>query len=415
MPHSPLRLRPVSRALVGSACALALVTAAACSDSDDTADNAPASTEAATTAPATAAPTTEATTTMAPTTVAPTVPADLELFTERGPYAVGVVTVSLGDRSTDIYYPVDPAAAEGKPTDSFATRSIFPENLAALVPPALDASFDVGAVRDVEASTGGPFPVAIYSHGYGGYRQIANSYVAHLASWGFVAATTDHLERGIVSQLGGSAPSFDDTDLEDVKRTIAALRTENAKAGGLLEGRVKIDSIGITGHSAGSRTALRAATTNDDIDVFVSISGALSFMGEAAPPVPAKPALVIAGEDDKVVSADKSRAIYDALASPRYWVNIANAGHNSFTDICPTVLERGGLEQLRPFLGQFVDLAQDGCLAGVTDPVLVMKVLGHYTVAFLRTYLGGTDSTASLVTNIAPALGDIALSAIEHA
>ena len=411
MPHPLLRRRSFPRALVGASCALALVTAAACSDSDDTADTAPPSTEAVAT---TAAPTTAAPTTAAPTTT-PTVPADLELFAERGPYAVGVVTVSLGDRSTDLYYPVDPAAAEGKPTDVFATRSIFPENLAALVPPALDASFDVGAVRDAQAAADGPFPLVIYSHGYGGYRQIANSYVAHLASWGFVAATTDHLERGIVSQLGGSAPSFDDTDLEDVKRTIAAMRTENAKAGGLLEGRLKMDSIGITGHSAGSRTALRAATTNDDIDVFVSISGALSFMGETAPPVPAKPTLVIAAEDDKVVTADKSRAIFDALSTPRYWVNIANAGHNSFTDICPTVLDRGGLEQLRPFLGQFVDLAQDGCLAGVTDPVLVMKLLGHYTVAFMRTYLAGIDSTASLITNIAPALGSITLSAIEHA
>lgn len=412
MHRPPVLRQTITTILTGAVCTLGLFAAAACSDSND---SGPAATEATSTAAptSTVAPTTAAPTTVADTAPA-TVPADVELFTERGPFGVGVITISLGDRSTEVYYPIDAASVGDTPTDEFLTKSIFPENLAALVPPALNATFNVGAFRDVPAAEGS-FPVVIYSHGYGGYRQIANSYLAHLASWGFVAASTDHLERGIASQLGGGAPSFDDTDLEDVKRTIAALRTENAKAGGLLEGRVKADSIGIAGHSAGSRTTLRAANTNDDIDVFVSISGALSFMGEAAQAVPAKPGLVIAANDDKVVTVDKSRSIYDALGSPRYWVNIANAGHNSFTDICPNVLEQGGLEQLRPFLGQFVDLAQDGCMAGVTDPGLVMRLLGHYTIAFMRTYLAATDTTKSLVTDITPALGEISLLGIEHA
>lgn len=413
-----MRQRAHARAASIVTGALALLMVAACSDSgDSTSSTAPTDTEVTSVTPSTepTAPATDARPDSAAPTAPGTVPADVELFLERGPYAVGVITINLGDRSADVYYPVKPADAAGKPTDSYSTRSLFPESFAALVPPALDGTFDVGAVRDLPAADDGPFPLVIYSHGYGGYRQVASFYTAHLASWGFVAATADHLERGIVSQLTGGAPAFGDTDLDDVQRTIAALRTEQTRSGGVLAGRVDLDHIGITGHSAGARTALRAANSNNDIDVFISISGALSFMGEAAPPVPAKPALVVAANDDKVVSADKSRSVYDALSAARYWVNIANSGHNSFTDTCPVILERGGLESLRPFLKQFVDLAQDGCTPGVTDPVLVEKVLGHYSVAFLRTYLAGVDSTKSIVTDITPALSGIALTSIEHA
>ncbi len=337
-------------------------------------------------------------------------------FDQHGPHSVGVTTLDLGDRQVDVYYPVDESATVGRPTDSYEAADAFPEAFRSMVPPAMNGSFDVGAVRDVRGSSKGPFPLVIYSHGFGGYRQVATFYLAHLASWGFVAASADHLERGIVALASGK---LDDAnkgiDLDDVSRTLEALRKENVRADGPLAGVVNTDSVGITGHSAGAQTSLRAAGSNDNIDAFVSISGGLSLMGEPSPAVPNKPALVVAAADDKVVPASKSLALYDALGGPKYLVEIENSGHNSFTDSCPVILERGGLEQLRPFLKNLVDLAQDGCTPGVTDPYAVQRVLGHYSVAFFLTYLAGESHVATLTAGPPASAGPLTLSSQRHA
>jgi len=410
----PCARRVATLALVAT---LGLV-AAACSDDGDSPSTSP-STTPETSTPMTQTPSTQAPTTAAPTTIPPTTGADAfaaTRFDQRGPYGVGVTTLSLADRKVEVFYPADPAATAGAPTDSYRTADVFPEGLRALVPPAMDGTFDVGAVRDVAATTDGPFPIVIYSHGFGGYRQVANFYLAHLASWGFVVASADHVERSIVALATGQlSDAARGKDLDDVVATIAALEAENTRAGGLLEGRVNPESIGITGHSAGAQTALRAAGSNDRIDAFVSISGGLSLMGEPAPSIPGKPALVVAGELDKVVEATKSAALYEGLGSPKYHVEIAGAGHNSFTDSCPGILERGGLEALRSLLGPLVDLAQDGCVGTVTDPLLVQQVLDHYSVAFFLTHLGVRDEAASITGNVTGVLGGISLSTFAHA
>lgn len=359
-------------------------------------------------------------TTSTPTTSAAPTPTTAEYtaarFDERGPYGVGVTTLSLADRKVEVFYPADAAAVTGAPTDAYRTADVFPEAMRAFIPEAMDGTFDVGAVRDAAASTAGPFPIVIYSHGFGGYRQVASFYLAHLASWGFVVASADHLERGMVALATGNlGEAGNGHDLIDVDDTIAALETENARSGGLLAGRVDAEHIGITGHSAGAQTALRAAGSNDRIDAFISISGGLSLMGEAAPAIPAKPTLVVAGELDKVVEASKSTALYEGLGSPKYHVEIANAGHNSFTDSCPVILERGGLEALRPMLGTLVDLAQDGCTVGMANPLLVQRVLNHYSTAFFLTHLGVRQATESLTGNLTAAIGSISLSTFAHA
>ncbi|MSW21026.1 MAG: hypothetical protein F2873_09005 [Actinobacteria bacterium] len=337
-------------------------------------------------------------------------------FDLRGPHAVGVTTLNLGDRQVEVYYPVDATSVSGRPTDSYKAADAFPEAFRAMVPPAMNGSFDVGAVRDASGSGKGPFPVVIYSHGFGGYRQVATFYLAHLASWGFVVASADHLERGIVAVASGRLENASKgIDLDDVSRTIALLRAEGAASTSPLEGIVNADRVGITGHSAGAQTALRAAGSNGDIDAFVSISGGLSLMGEPSPPMPAKPALVVAGADDQVVIASKSAALFAALGSPKYHVEIENAGHNSFTDSCPVILERGGLESLRPMLGTLIDLAQDGCNAGQADPYAVQLVLGHYSTAFFLTYLTGEDHRATLLAGPPASVGSLSLSALAHA
>ena len=120
-------------------------------------------------------------------------------FTERGPYAVGVTTRSLGDRDVEVWYPVDPELVDGQPTETFDALTAFPETLRAIVPLELSGEYDTLAFRDA-AALPEAFPVLIYGHGFGGYRQIATHFTSHLASWGYVVVSADHLERGIAEQ-----------------------------------------------------------------------------------------------------------------------------------------------------------------------------------------------------------------------
>jgi predicted dienelactone hydrolase len=93
---------------------------------------------------------------------------------------------------TEVYYPVDPDTVAGRPSEIFDSLTVFPESLQSLIPPELSGEVDTGAVRDATPSTEGPFPIVVYSHGFGGFRQVVTAHTTQLASWGFVVASTDH-------------------------------------------------------------------------------------------------------------------------------------------------------------------------------------------------------------------------------
>lgn len=353
-----------------------------------TTSDAPATSDAATTTEAVA------------TTEAPPLPgAEVPLFADPGPYAVGVVTLDLGDRQTEVWYPVDSYEVQGAPTEIFDTLSVFPESLQPLIPEELSGLFDTLAVRDAAPLVDeGPYPVVVYSHGFGGFRQVATSYTRHLASWGFVVLSTDHLERGIAAQatgtLGGGEPG---QDVLDVRASLDALAASD------LGPLADLERIAITGHSAGAGTALRSAVEVEAIDALVSISGG----GDLDP---AKPALVVIAELDEVVLPERSEALFEQLSPPKWLVNLERGGHNSFTDSCAGIRDLGGLQSLVALIGEDqVARAEDGCTDAFVDPRLAWRVLNHYSVAFFRTHLGVADETASLSSDVAAWLGTGAL------
>jgi predicted dienelactone hydrolase len=207
------------------------------------------------------------------TTVAPG-PVD---FTVEGEFAVGVRTISLGDRNMDVWYPVDPASVEGSQTEIFDQLSVFPEALQPLIPAELQGEIDTGTYRDAPVlAADGPFRVVVYSHGFGGYRQVSTNFTRHLATWGYVAISIDHLERGIAAQATGTLGGAPNQDVVDVTNGLAALAAD-AELGGV----VNVDDVIITGHSAGAGTSARAANELDAISAFVSITGGVPTTTEA--------------------------------------------------------------------------------------------------------------------------------------
>ena len=334
---------------------MALV-AGSCSDggTDSTVTSAPPEETAAPTTTSVAAETTT-TSTSTTTTTKPRTPS---LFDARGPYEVGVVTIDLGDRLTEVYYPADPdPIAEAEILDSL---EVFPDALQAFIPDELSGLVETTAYRDAPPFADVPdigLPIVVYSHGFGGFRQVATFHTTHIASWGYVVISTDHLERGLAAQatntIGGGA---ENQDVLDVLNSIDAVVADDRFAA-----IADPERVAITGHSAGAVTAARAAS-EDIIDGFISISG---FATEVASQ---KPAMVVISELDAVVLPESSYELFDQLEHAAL-LNIAQAGHNSYTDSCRRIRDIGGLGALVELIGAAqVARGEDGCVEPFVEP-----------------------------------------------
>ncbi|MDP6240104.1 MAG: hypothetical protein QF820_03325 [Acidimicrobiales bacterium] len=383
-----------------------LVLVAACGGE---ADVAPPTTTVAptTTTTTTVATTTTTTTTVAPTTtttVAPTttttttLPPEPEVFAEPGDHDAGVTTIDLGDRLVEVWYPIGAGTAEG-PTALVEPAEVLPEFLLELLPASLTEPFDTGAYRDAEAAEG-PFPVVFYSHGFGGYRLVATTYATHLASHGFVVAAVDHLERGLVAQVSGQLVAAPGQEVIDFNRTIDILEARTSDAEDLLAGVVDTTLVAVIGHSAGGGAANQAAS-EPWMDAAVSIASGAGGLEATDTPY-----LVLAGERDSVVSPAGSYGLYEVLTGPRIYLEIAAAGHNSFTDVCPLLYESGEAAELVALIGaEQTTRAADGCTKEFVDPSAVQDLAEHATVAFLVHHFGIADVADSLGEDVLAAIG----------
>ncbi len=372
-----------------------------CSSNDDDAPAATAPTEAPTEAPAptpeptespapapeaTAAPEPEPTEAPEPEstpepTPAPT-PEPPVALTEYGEFPVGVITLELGEEPGEqplsVWYPADSDAVAGMETEIFDSAQAIPAAFRALIPESMQSAVETNSYRDAPIADSNTFPVVIYSHGFGGHRDVAIFFTTHLASHGFVVASPEHIHRNLPAQAFGTAESSPEKDQADVANTLAAL---DAAFGT----NADTARVGVIGHSAGARTALDALA-NEAVLAAIPLAGGGSVPPEAAD----KPILVIVAELDLTVPTDRSLASYDSAPGPKTFVNLAQAGHNSFTDSCPVILAGGGLDMLEPLLGaEQVARAEDGCTPENAHPLAMQAALKHLATAFFLASLDG--------------------------
>ena len=308
------------------------------------------------------------------------------VFTEFGEFPVGVTTLELGEepgqQPLSVWYPADRNAVDGMETEIFDSSQVIPEAFRALIPDSMKSPVETNSYRDAPVAEGNVYPVVIYSHGFGGYRDVAIFFTTHLASHGFVVASPEHLHRNLPAQAFGTAEFSPEKDQTDVANTLAALDAAFGDA-------VDTGKVGVIGHSAGARTALDALA-NDSVLAAIPLAGGGSPPPEAAD----KPILVIVAELDLTVPTESSLASYDSAPGPRTFVSLAQAGHNSFTDSCPVILAGGGLGALEPLLGaEQVARAEDGCMPEYADPLAMQAALKHLATSFfLATLTGRPDA-----------------------
>ena len=116
-------------------------------------------------------------------------------------------------------------------------------------------------------TSGGPFPLIIFSHGAGGNRNVAPGLARHWASYGYVVIAPSHADSVQLRKEGRAGKQMDDvlksfgTDpqvrigrVADINLILDQLAELPALAP-LLTGKIDASRIGLGGHSAGAMTA----------------------------------------------------------------------------------------------------------------------------------------------------------------
>jgi len=381
-----------------------------------------------------------------PATTAPVVPQQAA-YEAPGPYVPGVTQLNMNGRRVEVWYPADRGAEAGKAKDVFSISGLLPDNLKSIVPADIDPHYTTDAYRDIKASTKGPFPIVLFSHGYAGYPTLYAFLTTHLASWGFIVVAPDHNERGLLAALTQCVKPADDAAVLLAARDLVVAQSNDPTA--LLHNTADPTKVATVGHSAGAAAAMTAAN-DPSVATFVALDGAGVRSSSATPPettadgcivrptttttaagattstappttiaagdIPQKPGMIITGGNDAVIPLDRLRPVYDQMADPKRLVVIDGAGHNSVTDICLIGADQGGLIKIAAKVGiqvpeQLAVLFEDGCdtTKGYPAPKQVWEVPRHFVVAQLRWVFGIDPEPVGLGPGIADAFPPLRL------
>jgi predicted dienelactone hydrolase len=368
---------------------------------------------------ATATPRPPATTppTLTPTPTATVDTSALPRYAGPGPYPVGYTTLDLPDRQVAVFYPALPGSQTGRSVATYNQTDPLPQfvrDLLKMLAPDVDLTFQMTAYADLPAATGGPFPLVLFSHGFAGWRLVNSRLLAGVASWGFVVAAPDHLERGLAAVASGTAMPDGAKDIAVLLAARELVGAPTGTAAALLTGVADLDRTAVTGHSAGGGAAL-AMLDQPAVRAVVGYAAA----GEPVALEHGKPTLLMAASGDLIVSPSVNATIYAELLPPKRAVVIDRTGHNSFSDSCIAIRDGIDLVGLVELLGlpipeELLVLATNGCEAENLDPMEALTVIQHFTVAHLRAAFGLDVPAVGLGDGIATAFDGITLT-YQHA
>ena len=317
-------------------------------------------------------------------------------FTAIGPYRAGVAleTTSKGDPVV-VYYPVDPAKTVGKPTYTINLLRWFTGSPTGAIPQSLQSlptTLSTTAYMGVPISKRGPFPVVMFSHGYGGYPEQSSFLTDHLATWGFVVVAPDHRSRDLKSVVSGKVGQGQN-DVQDLRDALTFVRQLDHSSGTLLSGKLDLARVAALGHSAGGGAAITFAGDRS-VRAYVALAPAAG-----TPPPAGKPGMIMQGTTDTVVPEPGTLELYAKLGGPKRLVLIDGAGHNAFDDACTIGADQGGLVAFigkLPLPANFKAIATDGCSAPDVVPPAPWPIIDHTVVAQLRWALGIDASPVGL-------------------
>ena len=338
-----------------------------------------------------------------------TTPAPMAPYAVDGPFASGTTTLHLADgRRVVVWYPVtrsvDGPAPIRQSIDVFAMMT--PERQAKIAPedrvPYVTDAIPDGPVAKIDGGT----PLVVFSHSYVGFPEQATRLTERFASWGFVVAAPDHVERSFDGVYGSAAAGVPkQTDAQVLQATIDLMTSDQA---GTLRGVVDPDRVVAAGHSLGAGSAYHLAVVEPRIKAWISYSTSLA--GESVPEAPAKPGMVMLGTTDEAVTPADSRAVYEGMRAPKDLIEIEGAGHEVFSDICliggdgpHNAIDVGTRSQLLP--PSLLKIATDGCRPPHPPVTEAFPAISQLSIAFFRSALGIDKSPVGLDSGATSGLG----------
>ena len=316
---------------------------------------------------------------------------DAAPYAKPGPYAVGFTTLHLADgRRVVVWYPATKSTTAGHKQQSIDIGGFLNPGLQAKIPPSDRVKYLAPAYQDAPAATDpGKYPLVIFSHGFAGYPEQSVTLTTHLASWGFVVAAPDHVERSLDGLLGTAGQGVKkSTDVAVLQKTLDAT-VAASNAAGVLHGLVDPDRVVAAGHSAGASSAYAFASADARVKAWISYSVGFDPAEGPPPSPPTKPGMVMFATKDGILPAAASIKVYDGMNTPKYLVSVAGAGHLVFSDICLIGRSKGGVVGIAeainlPIPPQLLRLGSDGCGKGYPLPETAFPAINQLSVAFFR-------------------------------
>jgi predicted dienelactone hydrolase len=252
--------------------------------------------------------------------------------------------------------------------------------------------------------------LVVFSHGFAGFPEQSVTLTTHLASWGFVVAAPNHVERSLDGLLGTAGQNVKkSTDVAVLQHTLdATVAASNAP--GVLHDMVDADQVVAAGHSAGASAAYAFASADARVKAWISYSVGFDRREGPPPSAPHKPGMVMFGTNDGILPAAASIKVYNGMNTPKYLVSVARAGHLVFSDICLIGRSRGGLVGIAkaiqlPIPPSLLRLGSDGCTKDHPLPETAFPAIDHLSVGFFRWALHIDPQPVGLSTEAVAGLG----------
>ena len=269
------------------------------------------------------------------------------------------------------------------------------------------------AVGGVARAEGGPFPLLVFSHGYGGGGLGAVFFTEALAARGWIVACPDHHDRHSAIRIRtGQEKHFDRLGLMRHAKEIAAsgpgergkylyrLDEMSLTLDGMLASRgfgklIDRDRIAVGGHSFGGFTALGLSGTIPErqdprikaILLFSTGAGGYLLREDELRAV-LIPSMLFMGEREEdqrrgsQTMAELSAKIYRNVSSPKYFLEVKGASHFSFNN-------------------RFAENRSAKLLSGTEEQ---FEVIRRYSIAFLEKHVAGNKDYDQVLDRSDPLL-----------